>query len=278
VTNLRIIAAIISLLLSILAVITDDVINSDGVIYVEMAEAFLSGGLTSAANLYNWPFYSVLAALISQVTHLSILNSFYVLNAILFTLVVDACLCLCSQRIKQYPQLIIASVVLLCFYSVNEYRDFIIRDAGYWALSLYSIYHFLAYSKSNKLVHLIWWQILLISATLFRIEGIVLLALMPCILLIDRHNTARARSFVASYIWVIAFVIMGAALYFTNPSVSAAFSKLSELNWYTNWEKYALFISHGENVIDQQIINPRATSEGYGLIVLLVGFLGVTLV
>jgi hypothetical protein len=277
VTNLRIIAVIISLLLSILAVITDDVINSDGVLYVEMAEAFLEGGLAGAANLYNWPLYSVLAAIISQITTLSILHSFYVLNALLFTLVVDACICLCSQRITQYRQLIIASIVLLCFYSVNEYRDYIIRDAGYWALSLYSIYHFLAYSKSNKLVHLIWWQILLISATLFRIEGIVLLALMPFILLIDRQNTARAKSFIASYIWVIALVIIGAALYFTNPSISAAFSKISELNGYMNWDKYADFITHGANVIDHRVINPRATSEGYGLIVLLTGFLGVTL-
>jgi hypothetical protein len=136
VTNLRIIAVIISLLLSILAVITDDVINSDGVLYVEMAEAFLEGGLAGAANLYNWPLYSVLAAIISQITTLSILHSFYVLNALLFTLVVDACICLCSQRITQYRQLIIASIVLLCFYSVNEYRDYIIRDAGYWDLSM----------------------------------------------------------------------------------------------------------------------------------------------
>jgi hypothetical protein len=160
---------------------------------------------------------------------------------------------------------------------VNEYRDFIIRDAGYWALSLYSIYHFLAYTKSKNIGHLIWWQILLLLGTMFRIEGILLLALMPFVLLVDSQNSSRIRAFITSYTWMLAIVVLGSIFYLINPSSSEAFSKLSELNWYTNWEKHAVFITHGENIIDQQIINPRATSEGYGLIVLLVGFLGVTL-
>ncbi|HHA19656.1 MAG TPA: hypothetical protein ENK70_08130, partial [Methylophaga sp.] len=81
--------ALISLLLSILALYSDDIINSDGIMYIELSQAYLDGGLIASAKVYNWPFFSILVALIHQITQLSLETSTYVLNTILFVLLTD---------------------------------------------------------------------------------------------------------------------------------------------------------------------------------------------
>jgi hypothetical protein len=57
--DIRIPVAIVSLCLSLWASALDDVINSDGVLYVLSAEEFHSGDWHAGYSLYKWPFYPV---------------------------------------------------------------------------------------------------------------------------------------------------------------------------------------------------------------------------
>ena len=274
--RLRISVALLSLIFTILAIVTDDVLNVDGVLYVEMAEAFITHGLAGTANLYNWPFYSILAAFISQITGLSSLYSFYALNILLFILVTDACLCLTSTRIKNSIQLTIAAIIILCLFSLNEYRDFIIRDIGYWAFSLYAVYHFIAYLKTYKTQHLLLWQITIVIAILFRVEGLILLALLP-LTLFFQQTPQRLKAFFISYAWILVLGLSSSIFYILTPSTIDAFSKLSDITSYMDWQRHWEFLINAANLIDEKLIHPLAQDQKYGAIIIAFGFCAVTI-
>ena len=55
--------AIASGLLSLYRIATRDLINGDGIGYIDIARAFLSEGVNGAFAVYHWPFYGILCAL-----------------------------------------------------------------------------------------------------------------------------------------------------------------------------------------------------------------------
>ena len=52
-SNTRFFTALASLLLSLQAVYFDDIINRDGIMYLQMVEAYLTGGLTAVRSIYD---------------------------------------------------------------------------------------------------------------------------------------------------------------------------------------------------------------------------------
>ena len=87
--KIRAFTALASLLLSVFAYYSNDIINNDGILYMNMAEAFLQGGLAETVKLFNWPFFSILVASIHQLTSLPLETSANILNALLFVLLLD---------------------------------------------------------------------------------------------------------------------------------------------------------------------------------------------
>ena len=71
-------AVIASCLLSIYLIYQDDLINSDGYLYLELAQEYLGSGASSAFSIYSWPFYSIIVALFHQLTHIPLEISFYI--------------------------------------------------------------------------------------------------------------------------------------------------------------------------------------------------------
>lgn len=70
--KIRAFTALTSLLLSVFAYYSNDIINSDGILYMNMADAYLKGGLAETVKMFNWPFFSILVAYIHQFTSLSL--------------------------------------------------------------------------------------------------------------------------------------------------------------------------------------------------------------
>jgi hypothetical protein len=279
-TNLltqRVTVAIFSALLTILAIATDDVINMDGVLYIDMANAFLESGLTGTASMYDWPFYSILAAGVSSLTGASTLSSYYLLNAILFVLVTDSFLLLSSKQLKTSKQLSVAALLILCLFSLNEYRDFIIRDVGYWAFSLYALYNFINYFEKPKLSSLLLWQSSLMVATLFRIEGIILLLLLPIFLLFKQPIKPIVKTIFHSYAWlfIVAIVFLTTQLWGWHDF--NAFSKLADVTTYIDGFTQLEFFSSASHLIDTQILATVVQEQGYGEIILASGFITITI-
>jgi 6-pyruvoyl-tetrahydropterin synthase len=274
--TIRLVVAFFSALLTVIAIATDDIINPDGALYVDVARMAINDGVIATAQLYNWSFYPFLAAGLSQLTTLSITTSFYVLNTVLFILLTDAFTCISYQRLKQTNHVVIACILILFFYTLNDYRDFIIRDIGYWALCLYSFYHFISFKNSRQLKHIYSCQYLLLLASLFRVEAIPLLLVMPLFLLLDKE-VRKVKFFIHAYSWLLsAGIIVVSAILFL-PSSTELFSKINQLTYYLNVDKTVEFFNHASLLINTEIIQPAMRGKEFGEIILITGFISVVL-
>lgn len=205
--------ALASLALTLWAITIGPIINPDAILYLSAATEFSSGSFENGVALYKWPFYSVLISLIHSATGLNVQSSAYTINAcmhMLATLGFVACVHALggNKRI-----LIIAALIILLFPSLNKYRAFIIRDAGFIAFYLWSIYYLLLGLKIGlKKPNLKYLTLSFLSislATLFRIEAVATLVIIPCYLLYIYNNNKNWRLF-----WLCVTVVLGATLLF----------------------------------------------------------------
>ncbi|MDX2164137.1 MAG: hypothetical protein SFW07_01835 [Gammaproteobacteria bacterium] len=172
-------AIFINLLLSYLMLLYNQPINSDGILYINTAKAFLAGGFHSASGTYNWPFYSIILAEFVSLSHLSFLASGFILNS-LFTSMLIVFFILSSELLENTSKVLPwAAAIILLFPELNHDRYNILRDIPYYALFIFSLWSYLKYIQTEKFSYAVLWQIAILSATLFRIEGAVFLLATP---------------------------------------------------------------------------------------------------
>lgn len=191
--DVRIYAAFASLVLSAWCVFIGNVVNSDGVLYLRAAELMVRGEWHAALQLYKWPFYSVLIALVHQVTGLSFEYAAYALNAALTALTVVMFISLVREVGGDNTVVIFAAAVILLYHSLNNYRSFVIRDAGYLAFYLTSLLIFIKDLKEPKWSRTLAWVGAMVVAALFRIEAVVLLVALPFFRLWRQTTRLSAR-------------------------------------------------------------------------------------
>lgn len=268
-SQIRLITAFISLLLSAVAYYYDDIINRDGVMYMEMVQAYFDGGLASMATIYDWPFFAMLTAWASQLSGLPIELSANVLNSVLFMVFTDALLLISHRLLPNVRQVGIAAVLILSFYSINEYRDFLIRDIGYWAFCSLALYQLMRYQLQPNLKTAIHWQLSALVAVLFRVEGVILLLLMPFFALSSYQLSLSLRELVRlhSLNLMIGFVLILAAFSFTE--WFNAFDKVSDYLAYLNTEALQLKLDERLNVMEKRILSPF--SADYSALILFSG-------
>jgi len=273
ITRVRIFTALVSLLLSLQAVYFDDIINSDGVLYLQMTEAYLAGGLQAVKGLFDWPTFSILIAWIHQLTSLSIETSALILNSLFFILLTDALVLISSLLVSTPRQLSIAAVLILCFTPINEYRDFILRDPGYWAFCSLALYQFMLFLNSPNYKAATLWQVFMISAILFRIEGTVILLGLPLFLLWARRPSEGFKQIAqVSYLLAIAFLAI-VTFVLSRPDLMAAFGKLGSISKYLDLSAYINTLSQYADIIRHQILNQY--SEDYAAFILIAGMLAM---
>lgn len=186
--------AIFSGALSLYRYATRDIINGDGILYIDVARAFLKEGIDGAVEVYNWPFFGILIGLVHKLTGLSFENSAGFLNAIFMMIV-----CLVFVRIYEgisdrEARFQVAAVLILALPVLNGYREFVVRGHGFWAFTLVALYYFIQYSRSPGLMTALKWQLSMAIAILFRLEGIVFLVLAPFCLLFIAEERRRMIS------------------------------------------------------------------------------------
>jgi hypothetical protein len=171
--------AITSIAISLYLYAGRDIINSDGILYLDVSRAFLNEGFTAAMDMFAWPFFSILVGLVHVATGLNLENAALTLNAVfqLFT-------CLLFVRIYQEvassdSRPWVAAIVILCFPLLNDYRGMVIRDFGFLVFLLAGLLQFLRYGKSHDWKNAIGWQLFMVLAALFRIEAIAFAAIAP---------------------------------------------------------------------------------------------------
>lgn len=174
---------VISGLLSLYKVMFRDIINNDGILYIDVAKAFLEHGIHGALDTYAWPFYGILIGLVHSITGLGFEKSADSLNALLLMIACVAFVRIYEQICGQDGRIWVAAMLLLAFPLLNDYRDLVVRGYGFWAFVLVALYGFIQYSRSYDLRSALIWQLGITLAILFRLEGLAFLIFAPICLL-----------------------------------------------------------------------------------------------
>ncbi len=175
-------AAAASLLLSFVFFFFKGMPNDDAYTYLRTAEIFLDQGLSAAIANYSWVSYPVLIALLGS-AGFSLLTAAYVLNALFYALIVYSFVNIVRFFDDSRLLLGLAALTVLVFPELNEYREMVVRDVGFWSLSLFGLWQFLQYDKSRERKHRLLFFFAMGLAALFRVEAVVYLLLTPLALL-----------------------------------------------------------------------------------------------
>lgn len=187
--DLRIYAVFISIILSVVALSHHEPINYDGIFYLSVAGIYLKSGFAAAAAIYRWPFYILLVAWVSQLLHISLLYAAYLINTALITVIVVTFITLLKELNASRAIQIAGAAIILIYPQLNDYRDYVMRDFGYWAFSLIALWQLLRFAKTAYWRNAILWNITMLIATLFRLEGGAIVMLAPLSLLFIRDNS-----------------------------------------------------------------------------------------
>lgn len=196
-------AGVVSLFLSLLRLLTLDVINPDGICYLQSAETVMKQHTLAmqVCEQSGWPFYQVLIGGLSLLTDWQVSVSAGVLDSLLSLVSVLAFVAivyrLSGNRLVRW--LGIATILLA--HHFNAFRADVIRDHGYWAFYLVSLYCLIRFQGTNvsseRQRFALGWSTALVVATLFRLEGIFFLVLLPCWVLLEEgfHRKIRLQPF-----------------------------------------------------------------------------------
>lgn len=217
--DIRLGAVVVSLLLSVFTLLLPDTPNDDSYTYIRTADIFLSNGLTAAFDYYSWASFSVLVGLISKLG-LSLFASAFLINALFYALIVYAFISIVREIDDSRDLLLWAAITILVYPQFNEYRYLVLRDVGFWALSLIAFWQYLRYATSASLITGACFCAALIGATLFRAEALIYLVLTPAALFFDtrislperRHRFLRLEMMVAGILLFAALAIALAGL------------------------------------------------------------------
>lgn len=190
-------AVILSIVLSFWQSLTQVVINSDAICYLQSAQS-VPQGLNYVMHLCDqakWPFYSILIFYTASITKFSYLNAAYFLNAIFSLISVLAFIGIVQFLKYSTRTLWFALLIILLSHEFNSVREYIVRDHGYFAFYLLSILLLLNFFRNFRFETAIVWSASLIVATLFRLEGLFFLIVLPFVALFHGPVSDRIKSF-----------------------------------------------------------------------------------
>ena len=168
-------------------------INSDGILYLQTAYAMGQSSINAAFHVYAWPFYSIMVYWLSIWTHISLVHSATMINAVLQALTAIFFWLILDELDKRLVLSLIAALTILLYPQFNGYRDYIMRDFGYWAFFLCGLWGMLRYARKNSLLNIFIFYVGFVSAFFFRIEGFCFLVLLPliCLFFTEYHFSKR---------------------------------------------------------------------------------------
>ena len=228
-------------------------INADGILYLNTANSFLTNSALIPPPGAKWPFYPMLIAGLSAITGVTAQTSALIWQALFLALLIVSFInivrVLGGNRVIQH----LAAIVILLHPDLNENRNMIIRDFGYWAFLLTSFYYLLRYMDKPAWSYAVLWTISISIAILFRIEGIVIAGLAPLLIFFLPkenywHRTLHVARFYA--IWIILGIAVLAVVFWRNHAISlSALGRIDELPRWWQHLTGAFFI-RWENVRD----------------------------
>lgn len=191
--DIRWYAVAVSLLLSVYTILLPGIPNDDAYTYIRTADIFAQDGVAAAIAHYTWAGYSVLIGLVSMLG-LPLFTAAYIINSLFYALLAFAFVSIVARFDDSRRTVLLAALTVLVFPELNENRNLIIRDVGFWSLSVFGLWQFIEFNIDRKLKNGVGFCIALGLAALFRPEAILYVALTPFCLLLNKHyDTVRNR-------------------------------------------------------------------------------------
>jgi hypothetical protein len=182
-----------SILLSIISIINHPVFNPDGIVYIWSAYLYQAQGLAASMHAYNWPLYPMSLVWLHQLTGLSFLYVGYIYNIVFSSLICLVFIKLTEILGGSFKVQCWAACVILVWHELNGLRDTIIRDQGYWFFLFLGFCFLLKLFKKPRLSYAFLWSVCTVIATLYRIDGLVILLFLPLIVFSMREHSFKNR-------------------------------------------------------------------------------------
>lgn len=232
---LLIVAVLVSMGLSAWLNCREVVINPDAICYLLSAEKMGTGGLSAAMNLCGqakWPFYSLLIYGLVRVANFSYPVAAYLLDGFFSVLSVFFFILIVKQLGASKRVLWLAAAVILLSHQFNSVREYIIRDHGFWAFYLSSLWLLLHYFTKPTWHIALFFNASLILATLFRIEGVIFLLSLPYLAWFHRQYAFKQRAkqfFALNALTCFALSVLGFLLILHPQETSSKLGRLPEV-------------------------------------------------
>lgn len=224
---------------SLLVYINTPLTNTDGVLYLRVAEAYLSDGFSAAQDLYKVPYYSILFAIFSQVFSVDVIWGAYIFNSLACGVIAWCVVDLGGKVGGSNVSAAIAGLLLFLHPEFNEYRGFIVRDFHFWAFTLASLCFFVRFYLTLNTAFLILTQIFLLLAGLFRPEALLFLGVpLLCLLFLKKYPTLFRKTLIFYLLAsIFTLVFVGLSIVFFDISVVSLADDFS-----SKWHRYFLRI------------------------------------
>ncbi len=188
-------------------------INNDGLLYVKMAGLIYDGNWREAVDLLKTPLYPGLMALVHGITGFDFQISANILSVIFFSITCSGLMVLVRQAGGDRVAIIaVAILFLISPYIVRSILPMVVRDHGFWAMQVWSFVFFLRFMTSDDLRDSVAWGVTAMLATLFRIEGMVYLLLLPVVFLLQNAGPMSVRVSLFLKINVITLLVVATSL------------------------------------------------------------------
>lgn len=231
-------SAILSLAFSVCAHLADPLLNADGILYLRTAQAFLTDGVAGAFGLYEWPWYSIAIGLLHKLCGISLHLAAQTINAALVSLMVVAFLSLCREAGGDRMTLIFAAMLVLAHSGLNEYRNFVVRDFGFWAFSLLSLLALMRCVHRERHKDVLLWSGFVLAAFSFRTEALLLALLGPFSAFASHAPWKRRCIAYLKLNWVIlALIFLGTASLLIYPDI---LERIAAASVYQKWAYHLL--------------------------------------
>lgn len=233
-------------------------INPDSILYLESAKLFALGQWKAGFEIFPWPLYSLAISATHLITSLSIHQSAQLLNVIFFALSTYAFIGIIMQCGGKQIEVIAGALIFLSApYAVGTVLEMLMRDEGFWAFFLIGLLYFIRFYQHQKLTDAIIWQVAIIFATLFRIEAILYLILLPLTFCFERNTPAAIKAKLITQAYCIQLAIslsIIATLLLNNHFSTVMLGRLNEIftpELLHNFTKLLLSKSH---IMSEQVL------------------------
>ena len=208
-------------------------LNDDSVLYFEMARLFSIGKWHESLALFNWPLYPLLISGLHQLAGFSFELSAQILSVLFFSMTNYGLAKLIQLAGGNKHTILVGSLLLWSsVYITGDVLGMLLRDQGFWAFFLTSLIFFVRFYRSESFSDAVFWQLSAIIATLFRIEAITYLALLPMILFFRPNTGLKIKSllFLKSHcINLMLLILMSLTILFHESTSMSSFGRIQEV-------------------------------------------------